>query len=215
MIHEAIARSILFRGLSEAELTAALAALGAGERTYRRGETVLHAGSTTRQMGIVLSGSVTIESNDPWGNRTILELAETGDFFAEVYALLGDEPLLVDVRANEDSRILLLTIGRALDEEHGGWQSKIVRNLLRISARKNLTLSGRAFHTAPKTIRGRLMAYLDTMALRTSTRSFTVPFDRQQLADYLNVDRTALSKELGKMKKDGLIDCHLNRFTIL
>nr|MCR5160557.1 helix-turn-helix domain-containing protein [Lachnospiraceae bacterium] len=92
---------------------------------------------------------------------------------------------------------------------------KVVRNLLLISSRKNLTLSGRAFHTAPKTIRGRIMAYLDTMSLQERSREFDIPFDRQQMADYLNVERTALSKELGKMKRDGMIAFNRNHFRII
>ncbi len=95
------------------------------------------------------------------------------------------------------------------------WGARLAVNLLRISAEKNLTLSRRAFHTAPKTIRGRVLAYLNSVALQTGKTSFAIPFDRQQLADYLNVERTALSKELGKMRRDGLIRCEKNRFTLL
>jgi CRP-like cAMP-binding protein len=211
----AIRSSSLFKGMSDEELETALHNLGAHERTFAKGETVLHAGNTTREMGIILAGSVTIENEDLWGNRTILNLAESGDFFAEVYAIFGNEPLLVNVRANEDCRILFLRLGGSLLEQTGGWQAKLVQNLLLISSRKNLVLSGRAFHTSPKTIRGRIMAYLDTMSRKKNSRRFDIPFDRQQMADYLNVERTALSKELGKMKNNGLIDYSRNHFAIL
>ena len=92
---------------------------------------------------------------------------------------------------------------------------KVIANLLRISAHKNLTLSGRSFHTAPKTIRGRVMSYLNSVSLQKHSRVFDLPFDRQQMADYLNVERSALSKELGKMEREGLIECRKNHFTIL
>ena len=95
------------------------------------------------------------------------------------------------------------------------WAFQLFRNLLTISARKNLALSGRSFHTAPKTARGRIMAYLNTVSLQTHSRAFAIPFDRQQMADYLNLDRTALSKELGKMRNEGLIAFRKNRFEIL
>ena len=91
---------------------------------------------------------------------------------------------------------------------------KLVTNLLTISAHKNLTLSGRSFHTSPKTIRGRVMAYLNSVSLQKGANEFDIPFDRQQLADYLNLERTALSKELGKMQKDKIISVNRNHFII-
>ena len=164
-------------------------------------------------MGMVLSGSVTVESTDVWGNRTILARLNAGEFFAEVYALLG-EVLLVDVRAVEDCRILFLTLS-GMERHSEAWAVKLFRNLLTISVRKNLALSGRSFHTAPKTVRGRVMAYLNTMSLQSHSRTFSILFDRQQMADYLNLDRTALSKELSKMRDEGLIAFRKNRFEIL
>lgn len=92
---------------------------------------------------------------------------------------------------------------------------KFISNLLVLSTHKNLALSGRSFHTSPKTIRGRVMSYLNAVSIKKHSNQFTIPFDRQQLADYLNLDRTALSKELGKMKRDGLIDYHKNFFSII
>ena len=92
---------------------------------------------------------------------------------------------------------------------------RFVSNLLIISTHKNLMLSSRSFHTAPKTIRGRVMAYLNSVSMQKHAREFNIPFDRQQLADYLNLERTALSKELGKMKRDGLIDYYKNSFKII
>ena len=94
------------------------------------------------------------------------------------------------------------------------WMMKFLRNLLNVSAHKNLTLSGRSFHTAPKTIRGRVMSYLNAVSLRKHTSEFDIPFDRQQLSDYLNLDRSALSKELGKMQREGLITVRKNHFIL-
>ena len=208
-----LARSMLFHSMTEAEIYATLDALQANEAVYTKGSVILHAGETTDRMGMVLSGSVTVESTDVWGNRTILALLDTGQFFAEVYALLA-EILLVDVRTVEDCRILFLRPG-GVERNREAWAVKLFRNLLTISARKNLTLSGRSFHTAPKTARGRIMAYLNTVSLQRHKRKFSIPFDRQQMADYLNLDRTALSKELGRMRDEGLIAFRKNRFEIL
>ncbi len=206
----------LFRGMDDGEITAALSALAAKEKTYEKDETILYAGNVSERMGLVLEGSVTIESNDVWGNRTILSHVGKGGSFAETYALLENEPMLVDVIANERSRILFLRIGslHRLEQDISPWRVKLIGNLLRISSQKNLHLSGRSFHTAPKSIRGRVMAYLNTVSLQKHKTAFDIPFDRQQLADYLNVERTALSRELGNMQAEGLITVKRNHFEI-
>ena len=209
-----IKKTVIFQGMSEREISDALEGLNAVTKKYKKGTTILHAGSTTKRMGLVLEGSVTIENNDIWGNKTILSHVGKNQFFAETYGLLADEPMLVDVVANEDCQILFLTIGflHRGTRKQDAWTVKIMSNLLTISAHKNLTLSGRNFHTAPKTIRGRVMSYLNSVSIQKGTMKFDIPFDRQQMADYLNLERTALSKELRKMKDDGLIDFHKNSF---
>ena len=221
-----IRTTAFFRGLGDEDLAEALRTLRAAVKTYDRGELILHAGEPTERMGLVLSGSVTIESNDLWGTRTILSHAGPGEFFAETYAMLPGEVLLVDAAANENCRILFLNMtalrgdaavpGAAAPAKKGSgsWRGALIRNLLHISFRKNLILSGRAFHTAPHAVRARVMSYLNTMALRSGSNTFEIPFDRQQMADYLNVERTALSKELGRMRDDGLISFRKNRFTL-
>ena len=213
---DVIQQVALFRGMDEAELAAALSALSAKEKTYEKDETILYAGNVSEHMGLVLEGSVTIESNDVWGNRTILSHIEKGGTFAETYALLEDEPMLVDVIANEKSNILFLRIGSLnhLQQDISPWRVKLIGNLLRISSQKNLHLSGRSFHTAPKSIRGRVMAYLNSVSLQKNKIDFDIPFDRQQLADYLNVERSALSRELSNMQQDGLIIVRRNHFEI-
>jgi len=206
----------LFSGMTEGEISAALPALHAREKQIGKGRALLCAGDVTDRLGLVLEGSVTIESNDAWGNRSILSHVGKGQIFAETYALLDGEPLLVDVVTNEDCRILFLRTGsaRELASLSVPWAFKFTTNLLAISALKNLHLSGRSFHTAPKTVRGRVMAYLNTVSLQAKSREFDIPFDRQQMADYLNVDRTALSKELGRMQDEGLIRTKKKHFVI-
>lgn len=214
---EALQNIVIFKNFSIDEIKTALDLLYATSRQYQKGEIILHAGSTTREMGLVLKGSVTIENNDAWGNKSILSHVGKGHFFAEIYAYIGTEPLMVDVTANEDCSILFLKIGalQELVSEKNPWAVKLTMNLLTIFSQKNLALSGRSFHISPKTIRGRVMAYLNSLYIKKGTPTFDIPFDRQQMADYLNLDRTALSKELGRMRDEGLISFHKNRFTIL
>lgn len=208
--------SRLFQGMSAEEISSALRFLRAEEKRCKKGQTLLYAGDITKKLGLVLEGSVTIESNDAWGNRTVLSHVDRMQLFAETYALLDNEPLLVDVVANEDCRVLFLRVGggQKFKDLSSPWSQKLTVNLLTITSLKNLHLAGRSFHTAPKTVRGRVMAYLNTVSLQAQSSEFDIPFDRQQLADYLNVERTALSKELGKMREDGLIKTKKSHFII-
>ncbi len=214
---EFLKTTMIFRGMNDDEIIASLDFLQARKQGFKKGSTIFHAGDTTNKLGLVIAGSVIIESDDAWGNKTILSSAEVGQFFAETYALLSNEPMLVNVIANENCRILFLRIGnlKKLQANMNQWMMKFLSNLLMVSAHKNLMLSGRSFHTAPKTIRERVMAYLNSVSLQRHANEFNIPFDRQQLADYLNLERTALSKELGKMKCDGLIDYYKNSFRII
>ena len=207
----------LFRDFSEKELSKALSSFAAKEQNFKKGSIILNAGTKPGVIGIVLSGSITVLSDDIWGNRTILSNVKRGGLFAEAYAMLEDEPLLVDVMANEDCSILFLNIKKTLSPPKSpeSWNYKFIQNLLMISSRKNLILSGRSFHTAPKTIRGRVMSYLNAISLQKGAKEFDIPFDRQQLADYLNLERSALSKELGKMQKEGIISTKKSHFKLL
>ncbi len=213
---EDLSHSLLFRGMGAAELSDCLKALDAKKRRYDKGNFILHAGDRTELMGLVLSGSVNVQSNDVWGDCTILSHVGAGQFFAETYAILPDEIMLVDVQANEDSVILFLRVGAILDDRpRASWKDKLIRNLLIISSQKNLVLSRRSFHTSPKSARGRILSYLNAVSLQKGTSEFDIPFDRQQMADYLNLERTNMSKELGRMRREGILQFRKNHFKLL
>lgn len=186
------------------------------EKTFSRNETVLYAGDMTKKIGIVMSGSVNIENHDLWGNRSILNNVGPGHVFAETYALCK-EPMMVDVVAAEDTVVLFVDLHIMFSRENmtKEWYPGFVRNMLYISMEKNLQLTNRIFCTSSKTIRGRVLTYLSNQSIQNNASQFNIPFDRQQMADYLNLDRSALSKELRKMKDDGLIDFHKNSFKLL
>jgi len=215
--YEALQNNRLFLDMNALEINTALYVLNARYQTFEKGEIILHAGGQTDCVCLVISGSVTIENNDMWGNRTILNIVDSDDFFAETYAILKDEIMMVDAVANEQCAIMFLRIGGLFGSGFEGqpWSNKLVRNLLMISANKNLILSGRSFHISPKTARGRIMAYLNSVSLKKHSKVFDIPFDRQQMADYLNLERTALSKELSRMKQEKIIDFKKNHFEIL
>ena len=160
------------------------------KKSFDKGEILFSMGENTNEIGIIIEGSVIIENNDILGNSTILNKLETGDVFAETYAITGT-PMMVDVVAAQSCAILYLTVQSLLkDAENSPLAQKIIRNLLFISMQKNLILSSRIFCTSPKTI-------------------------RERMADYLNRDRSALSKELGKMQEEGLIRYQKNHFEMI
>ena len=153
MVINLVQKSRLFKGMSEDQVSETLSFLHAQERQFKKGDVLMHAGDVTERLGLVLEGSVTIESNDAWGNRTILSHVGPGQLFAETYALLEDEPLLVDVVANEACQILFLHIGGAhrLMSVSKAWATKFTANMLMISSLKNLHLAERSFHITSST----------------------------------------------------------------
>ena len=209
-------QSPLFRGIGAEAFAQMQQYGGTREKQFTKGEIIFHVGEVVHELGIVQSGSVNIENIDLWGNKSILSHIPAGQVFAETYAYCG-EPMMVDAVAAEETQVLFLNLDRLLLTPHPecGWQQTLHHNLLRISLHKNLALSERIFCTSPKTIRGRLLLYLSNQAARSGSRTFTIPFNRQALADYLNLDRSALSKELGKMREEGLIEVEKNTFTLL
>ena len=216
MDYQFLSRTALFQGSEPDKVKEMMKCFYAREKHYRKGEIVLYMGDLVKDLGLVLSGSVTIERDDLLGNRSIFGHAGPGQIFAETYACVPGEPLMVNVVADEDTSILFLDIGRVLTtcRPTCTHHSMLIQNLLLASARKNLGLSERIMHTSPKSIRGRLLSYFSAQAARQGSVNFSIPFNRQQLADYLEVDRSALSAELGKMKKEGLLDFWKNQFVL-
>lgn len=204
----------LFHGLTNADIAQMEHCHCLRQKAFSRRQTIFRTGDTVHEIGIVLRGCVHIESTDLWGNKSILSEVSEGQAFAETYAFCG-EPLMVDAVAAEDCEVLFLDIS-ALSCPHAEhrWQDQLLRNLLRVSMKKNLNLSSRIFCTTPKTVRGRLLTYLSEQAVQAGGMEFDLPFNRQQLADYLNLDRSALSKELCKMRDEGLLTFQKNHFTL-
>lgn len=212
-----LTQTSLFSGISQADLSALLSCLAAVERRYSKGAVILAEGEPTQRMGLVLEGRAIISCADVWGKSSILGFAEPGAVFGEAYACVPGEALLISVCAAEETRVLFLNVGKLLTVCGNAcpFHARLIRNLLSISAGKNLQLSRRIFHTTPKSIRGRLQSYFSECAKKSGSLTFTLPFNRQQLADYLGVDRSAMSSELSKMQRDGLIQVQGGTITML
>ena len=196
----------LFRGIAAGELPALLDRSSAREVRFAKGELLLHRGETPRSLGLVLEGGVHIIREDFWGNRSIVGLAGPGEIFAESYALAG-KPLAVSVLAAADGRALFLFVGLL--------SQRLSANLLALLAEKNLMLTEKMRHMARRTTREKLLSYLSAQALRAGTAEFDIPLDRQQLADFLAVDRSAMSAALGKLRDEGVLEFRKNHFRLL
>lgn len=211
-----LSNTSLFCGTSADEVKAMLQCLGAHTKNYAKGEVIYHAGQVVESMGMVLSGSTHIEYDDVWGNRSLINHVEAGQIFAETYACIPGEPLSINVTAVEYTEVLFLNTTRLLQtcSDTCAHHSRLIKNLLQILAQRNLNLSKRILHTSSKSIRGRLLSYFSEQTLHSGSYHFTIPFNRQQLADYLGVDRSALSNELSKMQRDGIITYEKNTFCL-
>ena len=211
-----LSKTILFCGISPEEVKSMMNCLQAFTRTYPRGTVIHHAGDTIHSVGMVLSGSVSIENDDIWGNKSILDRVAPGQIFAENYSCFPNEMLMLNVVKVEPAEILFLNTAKMFTVCSNAcmFHSKLVHNMLSISAQKSLNLSRRIMHTSSKTIRGRLLSYLSFQATKHGSLEFEIPFNRQQLADYLSVDRSAMSNELSKMQRDGLLKVERSHFVL-
>ena len=178
MNYQFLANTRLFRGISVDELEKMLACFSVQTRQYEKGSLILRAGQTVSAIGLVLSGNITIENNDLWGNRTVMDRLGAGAIFAESYALTPEEILMVDIVANEPTEVLFLQTRAILNPCQKSCYSHraLLGNLLAISSQKNLHMSRHILHTSPKTIRGRLLSYLSFFAQKEARRNSPRPF---------------------------------------
>ena len=211
-----LAASPLFSGVTEDELDAMLTCLAAKTEQFPKDVFLLHPGDKVKEIGMVLSGCALVVQEDIWGNRNILSKTGPGQTFAEVFACAPGAVLNVSVEAESAVTVMFLHIRRVLSvcPSACSHHSRIIRNLLGELAEKNLRLNEKLTHMAQRTTRAKLMSYFSAEAQRRSVYEFDIPFSRQQLADYLGVERSGLSVELGKMRDEGLLDFHKSHFLL-
>lgn len=206
----------LFSGIESADLFSMLNCLSAKVITAAKGTPVFLEGTPANHVGIVLNGAVQVVRDDYYGNRSVLTVAEPGDLFAEVFACAGLDAMPVSVFAVKDSEIMLLDFKKVLTVcSHAcPFHTRLVSNLLRVMAQKNLALNQKIQCMSHRTTKEKVMAYLLEQAKRHKSPQFTIPFDRQALADYLGVERSAMSAEIGKLKQADILDCKGSWFHI-
>ena len=211
-----LARCPLFRGMGAEDLPALLDCLGAAPRRVERGETVLAAGDPATHLGVVLAGRVQVSRLTAEGQRIVMGELGPGQLFAESFACARAETLPVTAVAAAGGAVLLLDSRRlaAPCSAACAFHARLISNLLSVLADKNLFLAGKVEHLAGRTIRERLLSYLEELSARTGRDAVTVPFDRQALADYLCVDRSALSRTIGQLTREGVLAAERNRFVL-
>ena len=211
-----IRSSTLFSGISAEELTAMLSCLDTKTESFLKDAFLLRAGDTAESIGLVLSGNVLIVQEDIWGNRNILSKAGPGQTFAAAYACAPGSVLNVSALAETPVTAMFLNVKRVLNvcPSACAHHSRIIRNLLGELAEKNLRFGEKLTHMGQRTTRAKLMSYFSAEAQRLGTYEFDIPFSRQQLADYLAVERSGLSQELGKMRDEGLLSFRKSHFIL-
>ncbi len=210
-------RTKLFAGVSEDEVGTMLSCLDARLHEYKKGEYVLRQGEHLNHITVLVSGELHIQRDDYWGNRAIVNRIAVGEMFGEAYIAPESGALLNDVVAVEDSVAIFFDVRRVITVCSSAcrFHAMVVQNLFFAISEKNRTLVQKLGHISQRTTREKLISYLSEEAKRQNSASFTIPFNRQQLADFLSVDRSAMSNELCKMRDDGLLEFEKNQFKLL
>lgn len=210
-------RTMMFSGVSGDDIASMLGCLGARLYTYKKGEYVLRQGEHLNDITVLVEGGLHIQKDDYWGNRSILGNIAVGEMFGEAYAAPESGALLNDVIAVEDSAVIFFDVKRVLTTCPSAcrFHSMVVQNMFFAISEKNRRLVQKLGHMSQRTTREKLISYLSEEAKKQNSSSFVIPFNRQQLADFLSVDRSAMSNELCKMRDEGLLIFNKNCFELL
>lgn len=213
---KSLSKNPLFKEVSGEEIMTMLKCLGAVKKTYKKNQYVLHGAIQDEKMGIVVEGSVHVVKEDYWGNRTILSKAGPGELFGESFPWSDSQPLPVSVVATEPSEIIFINYNRLTTTCTNAcpYHTKLINNMLHILVERNIQLSQKIDLLVQRSTREKLLSYLSAQAMLLNGNSFYIPFNRQELADYLAVERSAMSKELSRMKEEGLLDYKKNWFRL-
>lgn len=210
-------RCPLFDGIRTEDLSAMLGCIGGRTQTYAKGEAIWREGDDATHLGMVLSGAVRLEREDYYGNRSIIARRGEAELFCETYACAAVPILPISVVADEDCTVLLMDCRRITVSCSNActFHSRVIFNLLRLVAEANLVYDQKIQITSKRSTREKLLAYLLSEAKLHGTAEFSIPYDRQELADYLEVERSGLSAEIGKLRKEGILESEKNRFKLL
>ena len=214
---EVLRRCPLFFDIADNDIGGMLGCLGARVKEYEKCATIISEGDDANCVGVLLFGEAQIEQTDYFGNRSIVAEIEPSELFGETFALSTIDKMPVSVVATKDSEIMFfdsMCVSKTCAKACLHHQ-QIIFNLMNIMANKNMAFHQKIEITSKRTTREKLMAYLMFCAKRSGKNTFEIPFDRQELADYLAVDRSGLSVEISKLRREGILKCEKNRFTLI
>lgn len=207
----------LFDQIEEKNLITMLGCLGARVESFDKNHTIFSEGNPAKYIGIMLSGSAQIVRIDYYGNRSILSGVGPSDVFAEAFACARIPALPVTIIASEPCEVMLIESNHIMHTcaNHCEFHQQLIFNLMRDLASKIIIFQQKAEITSKRSTREKLLAYLTLQAEKANCDSFDIPFDRQELADYLEVDRSGLSVEISKLRREGVIENHRKHFVLL
>ncbi len=210
-------RTQVFAGVVDDEIISMLSCLGARLKSYKKGEYVLRQGEHLSDIVVLVEGNLHIQKDDYWGNRSILGQIAVGEMFGEAYVAPESGALLNDVVAIEDSTVIFFDVKRFITTCPTAcrFHAMVVQNMFFAISEKNRKLVQKLGHMSKRSTREKLISYLSEQAKKQNSASFTIPFNRQQLADFLSVDRSAMSNELCKIRDEGLLEFDKNQFKLL
>ena len=214
---QALRKCSLFSGIDDRDLTVMLGCLNGKVISFDRKYTIIAEGSTPRHIGILLSGSAQMARMDYYGNRSIVSGIAPGEMFAEAFACAEVDFMPVSVVACEPSEVMLIDCGHILHtcSNNCGFHQQLIFNLMKSMAFRSLEAYEKIDITSKRTTREKLLAYLNRQAKRSGSSRFEIPFDRQELADYLEVDRSGLSAEISKLRSEGVLKSSRKQFELL
>ena len=210
-------KSPLFFGIGPEDMEGMLGCIGYHVRTFQKGEVIAFEEETINHVGVVMEGAVDMIKEDVWGNRTMLLRSYREDIFGETFACGEDSLSVVTFVAALDCKVLFLSFCRVMHTcTHACvFHQTLIENMVRIIARKNRELMRKVEVVSKRSLREKILAYLSIQSQTQGSNRFEVPLGRLEWAEYLCADRSALTRELAKMKEEGLIDYQRNLFEIL
>ena len=212
-----IKTSPVFYGMNDEELKGLLECFHARIRRYEKGDMIIRQGDMISNIYLILSGGVNIEKDSYWGRRIIISRLGKNENLALSFVGSKDVEANIDAISVEDTLVLVLSYEKCTSMcRNACTRHKIlINNLFQILSKENIELIQKIENVSQKSIRDKLLTYLSNEAQKKHSNSFDIQFNRQDLADYLNVDRSAMSFELSKLQKEGLISYNKNHFELL
>ena len=210
-----IKKSDLFEGVDSKEFNQIIDSLDSQLKFYRSGQTILNVGQSINRIPLILEGIVSIYQSDFWGHEECIEVLHDGNIFAEAFACDKKNIANISAVADKPTVILWFNIKDILKiDASDASRTTLIRNIMNTLATKNLNLNNKVTHISKQKTRDKILSYLSSESLKAESNEFDIPYDRQQLADYLGIERSAMSAQISKLAKEGYFDTKKNHFKL-